>query len=423
MKQQTQIIMKLCFYHQTFPKPFSWNSIKVSPIGGTQSAMINIAHCLRLLGADVTICNKTETQVIDGVTYHQIHSYEDFIVYENQSDFDAVIYVGPERDFASNYAPKLKAKKKIMWAQNGWYPHSSYNNYDTIVCVSNSMRLAYAYLPIFDKLCFIHNGVVPDYFPETLLDIEKSPKAIFIGSITQSKGLHHILRAWSQIKALSPKAELLVAGSASIYGIDSLGELGIATKEYEEKFLKPYLIDSDGKMRTDIKFLGAVPQKELGALIASCRVALVNPNWISSGETCCNAALEAQASGTPVVGVNNGSLPEVIRDGATGSIVYQQDDRQYAESVAHLLNDENLSKQLGKAARQFIFKGFTYEIQAKKWFSLLDSLLNDRPIAQNLKSNWYTDPPLISMTKWLARKSKLGLVARLVVDKYRSLRG
>lgn len=218
---------------------------------------------------------------------------------------------------------------------------------------------------------------------------------------------------------------MLVAGSAKLYGIDQLGNLGIATPDYEDNFLKQYLFTSEGgsnnKLRDDVHFLGAVPHSSLGELIATCRVALVNPSWESS-ETCCNSALEAQASGTPVVGINIGSLPEVISDRSTGIIVYRPDDNLYAQSVASVLNDPTLSKKLGNSAREFVLTNFNYENQAKKWITLFEFLLVNDSIPYELTHNWYKDSFHLSVIKWIARKTKLGLIAREVIDNYRSIK-
>ena len=414
--------MKICFYDSSFPKPYNWNSVSENPVGGSQLTLLNVAHGLQSLSCDVTICNRASTSIVEDVQYKNISSHSELIKFTSTQDFDVLVYAGQDREFASQYLPKTKSKKRIMWAHNGWHHHACYDNYDAIVCVSNSQRLNYAYLPIFEKTCFIHNGVNLNHFPESLLNGQKTEKAIFIGSIVPSKGLHHVVRAWPIIKTYVPKAQLLVAGSAKLYGLDQLGPLGISTTDYEENYLKPYILSRSGHIRKDIHFLGAVPHKKLGQLISSCRVALVNPNWRTSIETCCNSALEAQASGTPVVGVLQGSLPEVITDQRTGEIVRQPDDAIYAKTVASFLLSSKKSQQFGQSAREFIVNNFSLELQSQKWKKFLTAVVDDCVIPNEFKNNWYAEHRLAATAKWAARKSRLGLVARHTLDSYRKLK-
>src|SRR5262249_62352226 len=64
------------------------------------------------------------------------------------------------------------------------------------------------------------------------------------------------------------------------------------------------------------------------------------------------AALEAMACAVPVVASKVGGLPEVINHGVTGFLHETDDFAGMAQSVAHLLLDEGLRRQVGGAAKK-----------------------------------------------------------------------
>jgi len=62
------------------------------------------------------------------------------------------------------------------------------------------------------------------------------------------------------------------------------------------------------------------------------------------------AALEAAATGTPVVCSNAGGIPEVFEDGVNALLYSPGDVRQMANSMSRLIRDGNLRKTLGDNA-------------------------------------------------------------------------
>lgn len=73
------------------------------------------------------------------------------------------------------------------------------------------------------------------------------------------------------------------------------------------------------------------------------------------------AALEAMASGRPVIGVRKGALIDTINSGIDGFLVDENDVPGLTDCLTRLMNDPQLCQRLGAAARRKILEQFTEE--------------------------------------------------------------
>ena len=85
------------------------------------------------------------------------------------------------------------------------------------------------------------------------------------------------------------------------------------------------------------------------------------------------AILEAMAVGLPVVTNKVGAVGEIIDSGKDGFIVSER--QNYQNILLKLMNDFELRKNIGKAAREKIEKKFSWKIIFPKWVALYKSLL------------------------------------------------
>jgi L-malate glycosyltransferase len=102
-----------------------------------------------------------------------------------------------------------------------------------------------------------------------------------------------------------------------------------------------------------VAFLGSFPRIE--DLLAECDLFLLPSIEESFGL----AALEAMASGVPVIAAKTGGIPEVVEDGVSGYLFDKYDVEAMAQGAIKLLNTPELHQQLAKAARDRAVNNFT----------------------------------------------------------------
>ena len=133
----------------------------------------------------------------------------------------------------------------------------------------------------------------------------------------------------------------------------------------------------------DVTFAGPVPDDELPALLRSCR-ALVIPSvhrtcygrHVEISELLSLTAIEAMASGTPVVASRIGGLPEVVRDGETGFLVEAGETGALHDRLAQLLADPRMADRMGTNGRELVLERFTWEACAARCLAAYEELVS-----------------------------------------------
>ena len=178
------------------------------------------------------------------------------------------------------------------------------------------------------------------------LDREKARRTIgydegrlllFVGRLERLKGAEVAIRALSLLRDRQHEDVRLI-----ILGEDARNGSAPRREESEKHRLKA-IVDSAG-LRDHVDFLGSVAQHEL-PFFYSAADALVMP---SHSESFGLVALEAQACGLPVIGSGVSGLRSVVRDEVTGYLIDGHDPAAYAERIGRLLDDAELSRQMGR---------------------------------------------------------------------------
>jgi len=140
----------------------------------------------------------------------------------------------------------------------------------------------------------VHNGLRLDDAP---FDRRRGESLCFVGRVAPEKGIVEAMEvARAAGRPLRIAAKIAPAGSERAY--------------YDEVF-KPAL-EAAG---SDVEFLGELTQADRDQLFAESYASLMPGSW---PEPFGLVAIEALATGTPVIARRIGALPEIIRDGIDG---------------------------------------------------------------------------------------------------------
>jgi glycosyltransferase involved in cell wall biosynthesis len=177
--------------------------------------------------------------------------------------------------------------------------HYAVHPHHPFVSISNAQREG---CPELTYLATVYNGIeTSEYRPE-----RKHDYLLFLGRISPEKGIHLAIE-------VAERAGLPLIIAAKVDPFD---------REFYERDIAPH-IDGD-----QIRFIGEVYGREKQMLLARARALLHLVQW---NEPFGLVMAEALASGTPVIAMPAGSIPEIITHGRTGFIV-----RSVTEAVAAL---------------------------------------------------------------------------------------
>lgn len=121
-----------------------------------------------------------------------------------------------------------------------------------------------------------------------------------------------------------------------------------------------------------VRFPGAVPQRQLPGYYHAADAVVVSSRYESFGLV----AVEALASGTPVVASAAGGLTSIVRDGENGLLVRWRDPRAFAGRLDELLSDDALRARLAANARASVER-FGWQCIGDDVRALYQELTND----------------------------------------------
>jgi glycosyltransferase involved in cell wall biosynthesis len=157
-----------------------------------------------------------------------------------------------------------------------------------------------------------------------------TPTLLFVGRLDKEKNVDVVLRA-ARVALAQADFHLVIAG----HGAESAklkklaNKLGLAEK---------------------VTFAGFVPDAILPSLYAAADCFVI----AGIAELQCIVAMEAMASGLPILGARAVALPELIMQGENGYLFEPGDSNELARRIVELFNDTALRERMGKKSRELI---------------------------------------------------------------------
>lgn len=222
------------------------------------------------------------------------------------------------------------------------------------------------------EVTWIGNGVDIDRFDHTRFAPEKlaslrqelglrpdSPVVLIVARLVPHKGIREFVEAAGIVHRAFPDAQFLIVGSA--LASDRHDVVGGVHRRIKELGLEDTVILAG--QRDDIP--------EIMALSAVFTLP-------TTFEGVPRSAIEAMASGLPVVATSIRGCREVIVEGETGHLMPIKDPEALADRVQRLLGDRGAAQRMGEAGRQRAVELFDERVVLEREWRVMRALLAQR---------------------------------------------
>jgi glycosyltransferase involved in cell wall biosynthesis len=179
-------------------------------------------------------------------------------------------------------------------------------------------------------------------------------RLLYVGRLSQTKGVHYMLRAFALVRKSFPEVHLDILGSghdeAAFHALaEELGLMG------------------------NLTFHGWSSSEQVVAYIERASLLLFPSIY---PEAFGLSGIEALMRGKPVVGFDVGGVKDWLRHEETGLLVPVKDTQGFADAVIRVLDDEALRLRMGKRAREIALAEFSEEVHIEKLIQIYESTLD-----------------------------------------------
>jgi len=189
-----------------------------------------------------------------------------------------------------------------------------------------------------------------------------NPNRIFyFGTLIRKKGLLELPFIFNKVIEQHPTVQLMLVGRDAPDIISG----NASTWAMMQELFSPEAL-------ANVTYLGGVPYEEIIKHIEQATLC-VFPTF---AEALPVSWLEGMALQKPIVASNIGWANEMIEDGVEGYLVNPTDHITYANKIVTLLEDPELQKQFGVAARKKVEQKFSMEIVAQQSLVFYEKRIN-----------------------------------------------
>jgi glycosyltransferase involved in cell wall biosynthesis/tetratricopeptide (TPR) repeat protein len=201
---------------------------------------------------------------------------------------------------------------------------------DSVYCVSEAQKDLFVRdgAPA-ERVTVLPNGVDLEVFTPRKTKATTARKLVFAGALVMDKGIDILIESYARLASEFPDLTLDVFGSASLWG--------------REEFFEQEEIS---RQLPGITFHGNVPSHRIAQAYQEATVCVIPSRWFDSFPL---TALEAQASGCPVVAFPVGGIPEAVEDGVTGILAPEISVEALTLTLEQILRDPSRVQMMSEA--------------------------------------------------------------------------
>jgi glycosyltransferase involved in cell wall biosynthesis len=290
----------------------------------------------------------------------------------NDNKLDLVHIYGNEEDIALPFA--TFCQKPVIFTHHDPFNYlvkyrSVFPKYPDLNWISLSYAQRKTMPSNTNWVANVYHGLAPNKWQP---NFKKGGYVAFLGRIIEPKGVHLAIRAIKKYNTLHPAAAL---------------KLKIAGKHYSDQSKDKYWKEMiEPELENDhIEYAGFINDiKEKQDFLKHARALLV-PSTFS--EPFGMVMIEALACGTPLIGLDSGAIPEIIKDGINGFIVprtltkkqplgnkkAELDENKIATTIAKKLSEINSISR--ETCRKDFEERFSLEKMAREHATLYRNLV------------------------------------------------
>jgi glycosyltransferase involved in cell wall biosynthesis len=360
--------------------PFDGDALEKGPLGGSETAFIEMTRAFARLGHEVTALNNcSQPGLHHGVQYYPFRSSLSYLAHKV---FDLIVV---SRYYGFFYLP-IKSDLKILWnhdtLENAKGLRSVHDEIDLFLVLSKFHQSNYlTRLPqLDDRTVVTRNGLNFKLLDNSTQGAQTDPHKLLYASRPE-RGLKLLLEEiWPRLSQNRPDLRLYICG----YSVDpsQLAPELIGLYDYLNLLIK-----------TDPKIINLGPLDKKSYYRHLAESAMVTYPCIFP-EISCLVALEAQALGVPILTSDSYALSETVVtpdfkiSGRPGSPDYT---KNYIERTLKLLAHPEEMQEKAQKGKQIIRENYSWDQIAGEWqrtFELsLKSKKNFSPFISSTETN------------------------------------
>lgn len=342
-------------------------------IGGREGAMIRLGREWAKLGHEVTnfVPTKESERYNEDEGFHEYVPAQIAEVCMATFPFDAVVAWECPGVFKN---PRVQEKQKVRLVEMQCSELPMFQD-EHAPCATGFVALSPWHAGYLESRGFpdpIHvlpNCVDLEHYPRPDVSVQGSERRRtrnrrFFYSSSPDRGLVHLLLAWPKILKAWPDAELMVG-----YGVEKWTERALWS---HFRWGEMAALIRDGMNQKGITDIGKVAPKLLADIQRSSVACPYPCDTIQPTETGCITALEAMASGTPLVTTDCDCLGEEFGDVAR-IVPLPWDEDRYVDALIETVENPTVYADMAEKGRTFVEEGRQWNQVAPRWIELFET--------------------------------------------------
>ncbi len=187
---------------------------------------------------------------------------------------------------------------------------------------------------------------------------KEGKKVFFANRMEKRKGIHLVKDMCFHLLEKYPDLHFVFAGD------DTYG--------YMQREIIPFI--KERKLSKNFHFLGKLDLPSVRAVLKEIDIFLIPSLW----ENCPYSCIEAMAASRAIVASDCGGLPELIEDHVTGLLATSDDAGAFIAALEKMIEDEDLARRTGSAARQRVEKDLTDVAIAERSVKVYQACLSEQ---------------------------------------------